>query len=190
MLAYVFWHWPRAAVPISEYEQRQRRFHDALLDAPPPGFERSTCHNLVSAPWANDLGQAYEDWYLIRDSAALDPLNEAAVTGRRRAPHDEAAAAAAGGTAGVYRLRLGAPPVTTGHELWFPKPDGMSYESLWTTLAPIAQETRGALWSRYMVLGPSPEFCLQTAEPGALPPGLAPIAISLRQVWPDPGAAR
>lgn len=189
MLAYVFWHWPRPAVPLREYELRQRRFHAALLEAPPPGFERSTCHSIAALPWTNDVGQAYEDWYLVRDSAALDPLNDAAVTGRRRTPHDEAAAAAGGGTAGVYRLRLGASPAATAHELWFAKPDGMSYESLWAALAPIAQATRGALWSRYMVLGPSPEFCLQTAEPAALPPTFAPIAISLRRVWPDAGGA-
>jgi len=189
MLAYVFWHWPQPTVPIAEYERRQRRFHEALMETPPQGFDRSTCYSVAAAPWTHDLGEVYEDWYLVRDSSALDPLNEAAMTGRRRAPHDQAAAVAAGGTAGVYRLRLGAPPVA-GHELWFAKPDGMSYESLWTELAPIVQEARGALWSRYMVLGPSPEFCFQTAEPREMPPRFAPIAIPLRQVWPHTADAR
>ena len=36
MLAYLFWHEPRAAVDPDGYEARLRAFHDALAAAPPP----------------------------------------------------------------------------------------------------------------------------------------------------------
>ena len=101
MLAYVFWHWRRPACP-PPYEALQRRFHAALEAAPPAGFSGSRSLAIAGAPWAADGGQAYEDWYLLEGSAALDPLNAAAVTASRQQPHDAAAAAAEGGTAGLY----------------------------------------------------------------------------------------
>jgi len=184
VLAYVFWHWPRPAGSTGEYEDKQRGFHEALLEAPPAGFERSTCHRLLGAPWVPGVESLYEDWYLVTDSAALDQLNEAAVTGRRREPHDRAAAAAAGGTAGVYRLRLGA-PLAMRTATWFAKPADMSYESLWAELTPVVRETGGALWLRYMVLGPSPELCLHSGEPPALSSVFTTTTLLRDPVWPE-----
>src|ERR1700752_4970973 len=105
MLAYVFWHWRRPGGPAADYEALQRRFHAALGAAPPAGFLGSRSLAVMNAPWAAGGGEAYEDWYLVADSAALDPLNDAAISASRQAPHDAAAAAAAGGTAGLPRLR-------------------------------------------------------------------------------------
>ena len=185
MLAYVFWHWRHPAVDPHEYEARQRVFHDALSLAPPDGFVRSASAALSGAPWAADGGEAYEDWYLVRNSSALDALNEAAVTASRAAPHDAAAALASGGTAGLYRLRLGAPSSPTRLAWWFGKPTGMRYEELWTLLAPVVKATPGAaLWCRQMVLGPTPELCLQAPAEMTLPAPLHARAIALRPVWP------
>src|SRR5262245_52886820 len=102
LLAYVFWHWRRPTVTQSAYEAAQRRFHQALAAAPPEGFERSFSLALRGARWAAGGGEAYEDWYLVSGSAGLDPLNAAAISASRQAPHDAAAALAAGGTAGLY----------------------------------------------------------------------------------------
>jgi hypothetical protein len=190
MLAYVFWHWRRADVAAADYEARQRAFHAALTAAPPAGFVSSASAAIAGAPWAHGGGEAYEDWYLVRDSAALDPLNEGAVTAGRARPHDSAAAVAAGGTAGLYRARIGRPAERPRHALWFAKPQGVSYAALEGELAPVAEAARGALWIRQMVLGPSPELCLRTEEPARLPPRYAPIAIALRTVWPADGAVR
>ena len=107
MLAYVFWHWRRPDVPAASYEALQRRFHAALGAAPPAGFLGSRSLAITGAPWADGGNEAYEDWYLLEGSAALDPLNAAAVSASRQAPHDAAAAVAGGGTAGLYLLRLG-----------------------------------------------------------------------------------
>ncbi|HEU5217117.1 MAG TPA: hypothetical protein VFU23_00560 [Gemmatimonadales bacterium] len=116
--------------------------------------------------------------------AALVPLNEAAVTGPRKAPHDAVARLAAGGAAGLYGLRAGAPLVPPGAAAWFGKPAGMSYAALDELLGPIASAGNAALWMRQMVLGPTPEFCLQTMTAVDLPPPIAAVRLALGPVWP------
>jgi len=183
MLAYTFWHWKRPDVAQGEYEERQRAFHKALGSAPPPAFEGSSCFAISGAPWAADGAAAYEDWYLVRDSAALDALNAAAISASRQAPHDAAAAVAAGGIAGLYRIRIGAVPGAPTAGLWFRKPAGMSYAELDASLRPIVEARRGALWCRQMTLGPTPEFCLQLPDAAAWDGGLLrPLSVPLRRV--------
>jgi hypothetical protein len=185
MLAYVFWHWPRPEVSAADYEAVQRRFHAALRDAPPEGFLGSRALAVSGARWAGrDGGDAYEDWYLVEGSAALDPLNAAAVSSPRRASHDAAAAAAAGGTAGLYRLREGSAGPAPLAAAWFAKPRAMSYAALFAALEPLVRAEGAALWGRQMTLGPGPEFCLHTSRPVDLPASFFPVAVRCRPVWP------
>jgi hypothetical protein len=184
VLAYVFWHWRQAAATAEEYEARQRAFHDALAADPPRGFLRSTTAAVSGAPWASAGGAAYEDWYLLNGIPALEPLNEAAVTGTRQRPHDAAAALAAGGTAGLYALRGGAAVETPTHAAWFGKPAGMRYATLFEELAPLLHDIGAALWMRQMVLGPTPEFCLRGRAVADLPPRYGPLRLRMHPVWP------
>ncbi len=184
MLAYVFWHWKRPDTPADEYEARQRDFHAALRSSPPDGFDSSFTAAVAGAPWAASP-DAYEDWYLVRDFTSLGVLNDAAVSHARKQPHDRAAAVAAGGTAGLYGLRLGTPLPRPTHALWFAKPDGLSYHDLHARLEPIVAAAHGALWMRQMVLGPAREFCLHSATPVTLPPEWTTLPLSLRPLWPD-----
>ena len=184
-LAYVFWHWPSSEVAAVEYESRQRAFHAALRDAPPRGFRRSMTHAVDHVPWSADGVAAYEDWYLVDDFAALGLLNEAAVSASRRAPHDSAAAHAAGGTAALLGLRLGRAMTNPTVATWFAKPSGMSYEALFAQLKSECATFDGGLWMRQMTLGPGNEFCLLGA-PHAAPSEMANVRqMSLRPVWPD-----
>lgn len=185
MLAYVFWHWRRPDVAPGDYERAQRLFHAALGAAPPPGFARSFSIASAGAPWAADGGEAYDDWYLTDGSAALDPLNAAAISASRQAPHDAAAALAAGGTAGLYSLRMGAPlEGAPGTLTWFAKPEGMTYPAMLEAVEPVVRSASAALWCRSMTLGPALEFCLHTRAPVGLPPAFAPLAIRGRAIWP------
>lgn len=183
-LAYVFWHWRRAEVSVASYVELQRRFHAALAAAPPNGFLGSHSAAVREVSWAAAGGDAYEDWYLVDGTAALDPLNQAAVTASRQAPHDAAASAAQGGTAGLYRLRLGSVGVHRS-AAWFAKPDGMSYDELYAALELPVLPAGGALWGRQMVLGPAPEFCLHTPEPVPLPAPLIAQVVARSPIWPD-----
>ena len=183
MLAYTFWHWKRLDVSPETYEARQRDFQAALAAHPPDGFLYGTTVRLQGAPWAVEGRTAYEDWYLVRDMASLDSLNQAAVTAARQAPHDAVAQLAANGIAGLYRLRAGTPIFPPRLATWFGKPSGMGYPALFEALAPVVAAAPGALWMRQMTLGPTPEFCLHSNEPVTLPPGFSGLTLPLTPVW-------
>jgi hypothetical protein len=184
MLAYFFFHWKRPDVPAPEYERRLRDFHTALQAAPSEGFSHSWSVALSGVPWANGGGDSYEDWYLVRNSADLDPLNDAAVSASRKVPHDKAAAGTAGGAAGLYRLRDGEMILSPRFTNWFSKPDGWTYAQLFERFGPIS--ARGAaLWQRHMALGPAREFCLHATEALRLPRGIDARSIPLRAVFPE-----
>ena len=184
MLAYVFWHWKQVEITATDYEHYQRAFHAALAAAPSSGFLGSFSVCLAHASWADGGGEAYEDWYLVQGFGALGLLNEAAVSASRAAPHDAAAAVAAGGAGGVYSLRCGAVLHQPQYAHWFGKPDGMPYSELFVQLAPVVEQAQGALWMRQMVLGPAREFCLYTAALVSLPTVFSAFVMPLRQVWP------
>ena len=171
MLAYVFWHVPRAEAATREYESLHREFRQALESSAIRGFRGARMFRLGSIPWLGGRS-GYEDWYLLDDSAALDVLDAAAITEARQRPHDRVAAQAADGTAGLYGLRLGS-QITPRIAYWLSKPDGMSYAGFESSLAALIADGC-CLWSRRMVLGPTPEFCLHAPAPRELPhPALA-----------------
>ena len=152
MLAYVFWHWPYPHVDKASYQQHLVDFHDALRAQKPAGFHYSTVFQVEQTPWLDTDGEAYEEWYVVHNFAALEALNEAAVSGSCKEPHNRVASHAAGGAGGLYRLRAGEPGLAAAHVArWFVKPSGMSYEDLYSTLNPRSnrlQEACGsARWS-------------------------------------------
>ena len=184
-LAYVFWHWIEADADVAAYEHALTAFQQALLENAPPGYRRAAVFRQGSAPWLPERGAHYVDWYVTDGSAALDPLNDAAVSAACRAAHDSAAGRAAGGTAGLYRLRQGAVPVAEVHcATWFSKPGGMSYESLDARLAERMDGAHSELWGRRMTLGPAPEMCVLASTAIDLPEAFAAIGVPMQPLWP------
>jgi len=166
LLAYVFWHVPRAGVAARVYESAHGDFHETLQRAGVRGLLDVRAYRLAAIPWLN--GQAgYEDWHLLESSTGLDALELAAVSEARKLPHDRVAAMAGRGTAGLYGLRMGK-PVTPAVAYWLAKPDGMSYAAFESSMAPLVAGGC-ALWGRRMTLGPTPEFCLHAPEVRELP---------------------
>jgi len=165
LLAYVFSHRPGSGVDTLAYEEALRRFHAALASAPSKGFVRSSTYR---------IGDGYSDWYLVESSAALDPLNEAAVAGARSSTHDAVAHMSADGAGKLLALISG--PVTTapGFEMRFSKPPGMRYPDLYARLKPWTDRREVSLWRRMMVLGPAPEFCLVAPSERQLPSEMRP----------------
>ncbi len=184
-LAYVFWHWIEADTDVAAYEDALTAFQNALLDNAPQGYRRAAVFRQGSAPWLPGRGPHYVDWYVTDGSAALDPLNDAAVSAACRAAHDTAAAGAAGGTAGLYRLRQGAVRAAEVHcATWFSKPGGMSYESLDADLAERMDGDHAELWRRRMTLGPAPEMCVLASSAIELPEAFGAIGVTMQPVWP------
>ena len=166
MLAYVFWHWPQPGIDTETYVEHVVAFHRTLNENKPVGFRGSRVFHMHGVNWLDTNGDAYEDWYLLENSAALDRINDAAVSGPCEAPHNLVAREAAGGTAGLYRLKLGSAFEPARFALWLSKPEGVSYPDFYSTLEPIVT---GALWQRQMTLGPTTEFVIHSATPVQLP---------------------
>jgi hypothetical protein len=184
MLAYVFWHWRRPDVDASTYARRIADFHEALRRSAPEGFVASCAFRSAPAPWAGGE-ESYEDWYVTHASYALDALEGAAVSGDCQAPHEAAARSAAGGTAGLYKLRLGGHDLRVAEwSLWFANPAGMPYDRLDALLEPHALAPGSGLWGRQMTHGPTPEFCLVAPARPALPPEIAGLERPIERIWP------
>jgi hypothetical protein len=173
VLAYVFSHRPGPGVDSDSYEEALRRFHGALANDRPAGF-------VSSASYATEAG--YADWYLIESSAALDAINDAAVSGRRAGPHDAAARMAVDGVGKLLKLAEGEANLDAAFEIGFAKPKGMGYADLYASLRPFASRPGAGLWRRMMVLGPPPEFCLVTPERVELPPDMQPEVVARNRV--------
>jgi hypothetical protein len=185
MLAYVFWHWPNPNLSPAEYESLQQAFHATLAQAASPGFQRSFVFRLEGqAQWLGGA-PAYADWYLVEDSAALDPLNVAAVSGVCEHPHAAVAQAMAAGAGSLFALRGGdhAHLADARCATFLTKPRPMPYADFYAQT-----ETLGSsLWRRQMVLGPTPEFVLLTAQRPSVPETFASLTLGLQPVWPASG---
>jgi hypothetical protein len=185
MLAYVFWHTAAPSVSPAEYERSIAAFQESLMALRPPGYRRALVFRVEGAPWIGDGAVAYEERYLLDGSQSLDVLNWAAVSSACRETHDHIARQAAQGTAGLYRLAHGRGDLADVRvAAWFAKPHGWPYESLPARLMEPLAGTDAALWIRHMVLGPSPELCLQSSREATLPPGVDARVIRLHRVWP------
>ena len=184
MLAYVFWHWPNHEVNEQLYRERLLEFHKVLAANPPTGFARSIVFQTERVPWLKTDGRAFEEWYLLQDSAALDKLNEAAVTGACELAHNIVAKDAAGGVAGLYRLRSGQGKLSDSRfATWFAKPHGVSYGDLYSTLASLSSQDGIALWFRQMTLGPTEEFSIYSQTSIDLPSGISGQSVVLENIW-------
>ncbi|HEX5886859.1 MAG TPA: hypothetical protein VFY67_20120 [Pyrinomonadaceae bacterium] len=172
MLAYVFWHWPQPNIDQDTYVDHLSAFHRTLASNKPLGFHHSTVFRIHGAGWLNTQGDAYEEWYLLDDSAAMDPLNEAAVSGACEEPHNRVAREAADGVGGLYRLRTGQEDLARSRfAVWLSKPAGISYSDFYAALQPLTSQPGVALWGRQMTLGPATEFCIHSPTAIELPHG-------------------
>ena len=186
MLAYIFWHWPQANVDPAVYRTHLSAFHDILARNSSQGFHHSTVFQIPKVPWLKANGAAFEDWYLVENSSALDPLEAAAVSGACEEPHNRVAREAADGTAGLYRLRMGNAEIAkVRFASWFSKPPGVSYNDFYDLMRPAVEEGGAGLWGRQMTLGPATEFCLLSRAPITLPNGIIAHQLTLELVWPQ-----
>jgi hypothetical protein len=163
MLAYVFWHWPQPQIETGSYVDHLIAFHRTLAANKPDGFRESVVFRILNANWLNTNGEAYEEWYLLDDSAAMDRLNDAAVSGFCEEPHNRVAREAADGIGGLYRLRAGVDDLALArYAAWLSKPNGVSYKDFYAGLESITSQPGVALWGRQMTLGPTTEFCIHS----------------------------
>jgi hypothetical protein len=80
MLAYVFWHWRQPSVDASIYETDLINFTRLCSQTDQQGLSLSRVLDRKRSVAGIDSA-AYEEWYLLEDSAAMDRINHAAVHG-------------------------------------------------------------------------------------------------------------
>jgi hypothetical protein len=196
VLAYLFWHRPSDSGAVEAYEQALIAFHRSLARSLPVGTRASATFRVPELPWLGGPG-GYEDWYLIEDFAALGVLNEAAVGRGHVSSHDQVAHRFGSGTGGLYALIEGEPCAEAlGDALtsvWISRPLGQASASKRRDLGELLGDgmapARASLWSRQMVFGPAPEFCLLAPEapPGVgaerLPEGWSSQTITRQVLW-------
>jgi hypothetical protein len=182
-LGYVFWHRPHPGTSRSEYEESLMGFQRSLKAHPPGGFVEAFSFREDALPWSRRCEGAYEDWYLVRDFQALGDLDEAAVDTSNKAAHDFAARGASVIAGGLYRLISGdLRPGKARMAAWIQKPTRMPYRAFFETLSESMGDRESRLWQRQMVLGPAPEFCLQSDDAVPLPRGIRGRVLRIRLV--------
>ncbi len=185
MLAYVFWHWPQTGIDCEVYEEHVRDFQKTLAAHKPEGFQQSVVFRVRGASWLNTNDEAYEEWYVLDDSAAMDRLNYAAVSGACEEPHNKVAREAADGIGGLYRLREGTENLDQAKfAIWVSKPVGVTYKTFYSDLQSLTSQPGVALWGRQMTLGPTTEFCIHSQTPIQLPPGYSGHTLNLHLTYP------
>lgn len=183
-LVYLFWHWKQPGIGAERYETTLRAFHSSLAENPPVGFIRSVSSAFTGAPWAAGGGKAYVDRYFIRDSAAIDALDASVASVARHLPHDNIVAMTASGVGGISAVRFGEPLTEPRFAYWFAKPRGAPYPDVFRTAEALTAEHGAVCYTRRMALGPSPEFCVESAAAIHYPDLLRDPPLALRTVWP------
>jgi hypothetical protein len=159
MLAYVFWHAAPGNVDKAEYEKALLNFAQHLSAVDCPGFMGNASYAIGETPWLHEDG--YEDWNWLVDSAAIDRLNEMAVSGTMEKPHQAIAQMTKhGGFGGLFSLVAGKHSVLDDSKIiWLSRPRGVQWRDFMPDI--IDSVASGvAVWRRQMVLGPSPEFAV------------------------------
>ena len=181
----MFWHSPVAGAPTESFEAKLASFHDSLNACKPDGFVEALSFRVAGLPWGHGQDLVYEDWYVVEDFAALGTLNDAAVSGPTRGPHDAVAKDFMEGSGGVFKLISGSLDLHQARfAAWIGKKIGPSYDSYYEDVSHVVGESNTDLWRRQMVLGPSPQFCVHSVNPVSFPEEFRPLTVRLELLAP------
>ena len=182
MIAYVFWHQKMELVSSKTYENALIMFHRSLYNFGVKGYIGSQTFKIEGAYWMGASESGYEDWYLLEDSGVMDKLNQAAVSGSVKDPHNAAAHMATNLHAGLYVIKSPYLSFFSGKSAtWFTKPRDVGLDQIMISHR-NSNEKLGDLWMRQMVLGPTPEYCFVSEDRIEIPGNLHPVNVKRKPI--------
>jgi hypothetical protein len=169
-------------VSSKTYENALITFHRSLYNFGVKGYIGSQTFKIEGAYWMGASESGYEDWYLLKDSSVMDKLNQAAVSGSVKDPHNTAAHMATSLHAGLYVIKSPYPSFLSGKSaVWFTKPREMDLNQILSNYG-NSNDNIGDLWMRLMVLGPTPEYCIVSENRIELPENLHPVNVKRKPI--------
>ncbi len=177
MLAYLFWHQRRPGTSPREYESALRKFHGILAQAHPVGYLGSSTLRFDALPFMGSI-ETYEDAYYVSGFGALGTLNQRAVEGVSKAPHDKIADRSLHGKGGLYRL-LGGHPTSPlrSRVIWGSKRTGRTYAELREAVDAHGVPQGSSLWVRELGLGPAEDLAFRGSAQARMPAWLEELMV-------------
>lgn len=184
MLAYTVWHHASDESKLEHYQNSLIQFHQTMAEEKPQGYISSKLFTMPSVPWMGETQTIFMDWYLIEDSASLDPLNDSVLAGTRKTSHDAVADNTSGGVTALYQPKLGNDQISNVNFItWVSKPKGMKYPNFFQELNFILHDKDASCWMRYMALGPGPEFCVVANHEMEWDEKFQPLVRKVDKIW-------
>lgn len=183
MLAIVFWNTRKTDISRGRYETSLRAFHDALNSDKPDGFRFSTIFRVEGLPWFKSTSEIYEDWYVIRNFAAMDALDHAVMQTLAKAAHRDLMKSTAGASGAIVGLTKGVARVShMTYANWLYKPREVSADDFVDSVNRQLPDGKCSLWTRAMALGPT-EHCLLSSGPANLSQKYRATVVRRTLVW-------
>ena len=139
---------------------------------------------MPGVPWMEPDSAIYMDWYFVENAAALEPLNQSVLHGRRKTDHDTVVQGTSGGVTALYQPKMGVNPIRLPKQIsWLSKPKGMTYAAFFDELNIINSDDHASLWMRYLALGPGPEFCAVSSKAFEWDERFQPLVRPFEKIW-------
>jgi hypothetical protein len=184
MLAIVFWNARRVQCDSAAYQQSLIDFHQSLTDKKINGFRYSATFRISGVPWFEPATEVFEDWYVMKNFAGMDALDQAVVEEPCQAPHMALMQTLSGAVGGAYGLINGVGRMSgMAHAQWFSKPRDVSDEDIETLVQTQNPGARHSFWARGMAMGPMGNVLLSTI-PVTLPDNFGAVSVQRDRVWP------
>ena len=185
MIAFVMWHRPPIGFDDEVYRKHLFEFHQSLADKKPKGFVSSHVFRTSYAHCLPNRGDAYEDWFILKDSSGLDGINEAILERNSRIGHDPLAQHARDEATAIYRFRGGDSEIESArYALWLSKPEDVHHLAFLDALKCALRGCHGSAWTSQLGLSPTAEFCLLVPRPMRFHDDIHTIE-PLRSIWPE-----